>query len=120
MKAWAEKFYTGQQWKNTRAAYLQSIDYICERCIKTKGIEIATVVHHKVELTPDNIGDPNVSLNWDNLEGVCQDCHNKIHHGSGSGVKRYGFDTDGNILPAGGIPPVPRQKSGGRFTERAP
>ena len=32
MKAWAKSFYLSQAWENTRAAYLMSQDYICERC----------------------------------------------------------------------------------------
>ena len=50
MKAWAKSFYLSQAWENTRAAYLMSQDYICERC----G-EPAKVVHHKRYLTRENI-----------------------------------------------------------------
>lgn len=93
MKAWAERFYLSTEWENTRTAYLISQDYICERC----G-EPAKIVHHKRYLTRDNINDPAISLSWDNLEALCQECHNKEHHKRMPDL-RYRFDGEGNILP---------------------
>lgn len=40
--------------------------------------------HHKVELTLDNIDDVNITLNPDNIEVLCHDCHNAAH-------KRFGY-----------------------------
>ena len=77
----------------TRAAYLMSQDFICERC----G-EPAKIVHHKRWLNRDNINDTDITLNWDNLEALCQDCHNKEHHKSAPRL-RYRFDADGGIIP---------------------
>ena len=42
MKAWAKSFYLSAAWEKTRAAYLMSQDYICERCGQP-----AKIVHHK-------------------------------------------------------------------------
>ena len=42
MKAWAKSFYLSAAWEQTRAAYLMSQDYICERCGQP-----AKIVHHK-------------------------------------------------------------------------
>lgn len=39
-----------------------------------------------------------VTLCWDNLEALCQDCHNKEHHKQ-ERHKRYQFDENGGILP---------------------
>ncbi len=91
MKAWAKEFYESSSWRECRAAYLISQHYVCERC----G-DIAKVVHHKEYLTPKNINDVSITLNWDNLEALCQDCHNKEHHKT---TKRYSFDSEGNIIP---------------------
>ena len=93
MKAWAKAFYLSAAWEQTRAAYLMSQDYICERC----G-EPAKVVHHKQYITKENIGDAGVTLCLDNLEALCQDCHNKEHHRK-ERQRRYRFDEDGGILP---------------------
>lgn len=61
-----------------------------------KEVNIGTIVHHKIWITPKNINDPNVTLSWDNLEVVCDEHHNTEHHGK---PKRYRFDKDGNIIP---------------------
>jgi len=96
MKEWAKTFYNSDAWRDCRAAYLSSIGYLCERC--GNKLQPAKIVHHKIYLTPDNISDPNVSLCFDNLEALCQDCHNKEHHKELERI-RYKFDEDGNILP---------------------
>ena len=93
MKAWAKSFYLSAAWEKTRAAYLMSQEYICERCGQP-----AKIVHHKRWLNRENINDISVTLCWDNLEALCQDCHNKEHHKQ-ERHKRYQFDENGGILP---------------------
>lgn len=93
MKAWAKSFYLSQSWEQTRAAYLTAQDFICERC----G-EPAKIVHHKKYITRDNVNDAGITLSWDNLEALCQDCHNKEHHKQTPKL-RYRFGADGGILP---------------------
>lgn len=55
-------------------------------CAKCDGVfDISELrPHHKVELTLDNIDDVNVTLNPDNIEVLCHDCHNAAH-------KRFGY-----------------------------
>lgn len=93
-KEWARSFYNSDRWIKCRDSYMQSKKYICERC----G-EIAVICHHKIHLTPNNIDDPDITLNWDNLKAVCLDCHNRIH-GNGENVTRKGlmFDDNGNLI----------------------
>lgn len=93
MKVWAKSFYLSAAWEHTRASYLVSQDYICERC----G-EPAKVVHHRKWLNEKNINDASVTLNWGNLEALCQECHNKEHHKCKPKL-RYRFDVDGHMLP---------------------
>jgi len=95
MKSWAEKFYYSKAWKLCREGYKKTVQNICERC----GA-IAKVVHHKIPLTPQNIIDPYITLSHDNLEALCQDCHNAEHHLSDAPDLRYTYDTDGNIIYA--------------------
>ena len=54
MKAWAKSFYLSAAWEKTRAAYLMSQDYICERCGQP-----AKIVHHKRWLNRENINTTN-------------------------------------------------------------
>lgn len=92
MKEWAKEFYHSKDWTDTRWAYLIAQHYLCERC----G-EPAKVVHHKHYLTKRNINNADIALNWDNLEALCQDCHNKEHHAAAD-TRRYKFDDDGNVI----------------------
>ena len=92
MKKWAEAFYLSKSWEQCRDAYLESQNNICERC----G-EPAKICHHRTWLTRENINNPYVTLCWDNLEALCQDCHNKEHHKKKPKL-RYSFDEEGNIV----------------------
>lgn len=58
---------------------------------------IGTEVHHKIHLTPDNVSDPEISMNQDNLMLLCNECHNK-EHGRFEGKKEYEFDADENMV----------------------
>lgn len=94
MKPWAKKFYNSKAWKECRASYIVRVHGLCERCSKP-----GKIVHHKKYLTPYNINDPNISLNHNNLEYLCQDCHNDEHHGEGEVVGRgLMFDEEGNLV----------------------
>ena len=62
-KPWAIQFYKSRVWLDCRAAYIQSVFGLCEKCRRPGWI-----VHHKEKLTPANINDPNVTLNWEKLE----------------------------------------------------
>ena len=52
---------------------------LCERCLARGLLVPAVIVHHKEHLTEESYKLPEVSLNFDNLEALCQDCHNKEH-----------------------------------------
>ena len=84
MSSFASRFYGSPAWKSCRDAFRKSRGKLCERCL-ARGIinagskENPLQVHHKIKLTPDNIDDPSITLNWDNLETLCQDCHAAEH-----------------------------------------
>ena len=52
-------------------------------------------MHHIIELTPDNINNPSISLNPRNLMLLCNDCHNKLHHRfeQGASSRSYSYDS---------------------------
>lgn len=93
-KDYAKSFYRSAAWKKCRAGYIKHVHGLCERCGQP-----GYIVHHKKYITSDNINDPDITLNWNNLEYVCQDCHNKEHHEQ-YGVTAYGlmFDGEGNLI----------------------
>lgn len=93
MKEWAEQFYKSKAWMKCRASFIVSKFNICERC---HGV--GKIVHHKIILTPKNINDTNITLNWNNLELLCQDCHNKEHMSEGITVKGCIFNENGDLI----------------------
>ena len=94
MKQWAKSFYQSKAWKDTRKAYFIYKFGVCERCGKP-----GEIVHHQHYLTKKNINDPSVTLNFANLELLCQKCHNFEHmHTSNIGQKGLGFDENGNLI----------------------
>jgi 5-methylcytosine-specific restriction enzyme A len=94
-KEWAKWFYNSKAWKKCRTGYIAGVYGLCEKC-EAPGY----ILHHKKELTPENIHDPNVSLNWNNLEYLCLVCHNREHGNSDHEVIREGlaFDSNGNVV----------------------
>ncbi len=92
MKPWARKFYKSKVWQNCRDAYYLSKHGLCEKC-GGPGL----IVHHKTVLTPGNIHDPEITLDWDRLELLCLECHNR-EHGGASTAEGLEFDERGNLV----------------------
>lgn len=88
-----ERFYTSRAWKRCRKAFLDSKQGLCEICLSKGLIVPATEAHHKIHLTPENINDPSVSLNHDNLIALCSDCHHEMHQ-----TKRWRCDAMGRVI----------------------
>ncbi|MDO4206842.1 MAG: HNH endonuclease [Lachnospiraceae bacterium] len=94
-KDFTGNFYQSAAWKNCRAAYIKSVGGLCERCYANGIIRHGDTVHHKIHLTPENINDPAVTLNFENLCLVCRDCHAYYHK---TNQQRYRVDQDGHIV----------------------
>jgi hypothetical protein len=108
----AEDFYNGRPWRLTRAAYAREKHWICERCggPAPVGLELEGdggnrddgrprgIVHHRVHLTPENIGDDRIAYGFDNLELLCQACHNREHRRSGAISEGLTFDENGDVV----------------------
>ena len=86
-KEWTNGFYTSKEWRKTRDAYYRIQCGRCERCMaevlagarRVEDINPGIIVHHKKELTPENINDPAAALSFDNLELLCDEHHNRQH-----------------------------------------
>lgn len=92
---WARAFYHSTAWKDCRTAYLSQARGLCEECLKHGLYTPADTVHHIIHLTPNNINDPSITLNPDNLCAVCRDCHAALH----STPKRFKVDAFGHVMP---------------------
>ena len=71
-------FYVGIAWIDCSREYRKAHP-LCERCLARHEISASKEAHHKIRLTPQNINNPDITLNWDNLEALCEDCHKKEH-----------------------------------------
>jgi 5-methylcytosine-specific restriction enzyme A len=92
-REFAKSFYRSSAWRKCRQSYFNSQHGLCERC-EQPGL----IVHHKIYISPDNINDVSVTLNHENLELLCQDCHNKEHFEKNSPVREdVTFDSEGNL-----------------------
>ena len=87
MKEYAKGFYHSKEWKRVSRLYMESRNYVCERCGN-----VAVICHHKTYINPHNITDPSITLNPDNLECLCQECHNKEHNKSKKNPTGVAFD----------------------------
>ena len=99
-KEFAKAFYRSNKWLKCRNAYIAeriNVDGgLCEECHDSTGY----IVHHKISLTETNISNPMISLNHDNLEYVCKNCHDKFDgHGLNKSVPPLCiFDKDGQPI----------------------
>lgn len=93
----AKRFYQSALWERTRVLYMQHVDGLCERCRAAGAYVPGKIVHHKIYLDDVKLHDPEIALCFDNLELLCQDCHNKEHHRT-SRARAYSFDAQGNII----------------------
>jgi len=102
-KDFAKKFYNSKQWQDFRAFIITDRYGLCEIC-GSPGEE----VHHVIYLTEDNIDDPDITLNANNVLLLCKRCHNQEHERTYQ-MRRfqqirnksndiYTFDEDGNLV----------------------
>ena len=98
-----ESFYKSKAWKQARELCILSHNGLCERCLAQGKTVAGNYVHHKTYITTDNINDASITLNQDNLELLCFDCHQQEHFGK---ADDFYFDEDGNFFPRGCTPHV--------------
>lgn len=105
-REFADAFYHSKRWRMCRNSYIKkrrAVDGgLCETCHSEPGY----IVHHKIELTPENINDPMIALAESNLKYDCLVCHNKEEkYGPRiEGMAEYEFDENG--MPVQLTPPV--------------
>ena len=108
---YAKDFYKSAAWIKCRNGYMASKHYICERC---GGL--AEICHHKVYISPQNIHDPSITLNWANLEALCRTCHQHEHYVDGEiCAEGLTFDENGQLVK----PPRSAEGRAARKTDAA-
>jgi 5-methylcytosine-specific restriction protein A len=71
-------FYNSKAWEKCRRLALIRDNNLCQDCLKKKKLTPAEMVHHIKELTEH----PELGLVLENLESLCNPCHNMRHSGS--------------------------------------
>ncbi|MDQ0268885.1 HNH endonuclease [Cytobacillus purgationiresistens] len=77
----AKKFYDSDPWQKCRLLALRRDYYLCQSCLRNKLITFANIVHH-IKSLEDH---PHLALVLNNLETVCDACHNAEHPEKGGG-----------------------------------
>ncbi len=85
------RFYRSDDWKRARAIKIALAGGLCQKC-SSIGVE----VHHVIHITPQNVTDPNITLNQENLLLLCRECHNEEHNRFKKTKQK--FDKNGNLL----------------------
>lgn len=83
------RFYTSTPWISFRLVLINERiakdgQLICDRCQERIKESIKAIGHHKIELTDENVDDVNISLNPEETEIICFECHNEEH-------QRFGY-----------------------------
>ena len=78
------EFYKSREWeKLLEVLKLERVDdtgqVICSYCHKPITRKYDCIGHHRIELTEQNVNDPDIALNPENISLVHFRCHNKIH-----------------------------------------
>lgn len=103
-----KEFYNSKLWKEVKNNIWIKQHLLCNRCGKPVYVDGISdylprykrrtgIVHHIEELNNINVYDDNITLNENNLIGVCKECHEEEHHKDIAKRKEYIFDEDGNI-----------------------
>lgn len=102
-------FYNSKVWKTVRKNIWLKQNCLCAICGKPVYVSGITeyvpkenrrigIVHHKEHLDNTNVYDDNITINEDNLIGVCKECHEELHHQDIANRIGYSFDEDGNLI----------------------
>lgn len=102
-----KKFYDRKAWRVARENALMRDKYLCVLCLNKHKVTPAEVVHHKKHLSLENMDDPNIAYNLENLISLCSNCHTEVHQGEhGKGRMNleehpynYTFDANGMLVP---------------------
>ena len=86
----------GADWQRLRRRKLMA-DPLCEGCKPSGRATLAVEVDHKIRITER----PDLRLDWDNLQSLCQPCHAAKSAAERSGKPIKGCDADGVPLDPG-------------------
>lgn len=85
-----ESFYSQTAWKKLRSYIIaeriaRDGELLCDYCHGSIVAPYDAICHHVIPLNEMNVGNPEISLNPDNIQVVHHNCHNQIHGRVGNG-----------------------------------
>jgi 5-methylcytosine-specific restriction protein A len=95
-KEFSKKLYASKAWRECRDGFIKSVFGLCKNFNKCHRPGV--IVHHTERLTPENINDPDVTLNWNKLEYLCIECHNAVDSDKDVVRDDVVFDESGNLV----------------------
>jgi len=96
-RPFARRFYSSKTWQDCRNAYSKSVHHLCENCLKLGIYRPGEIVHHKIEMDPVTIENPELALGFGNLELLCRECHAKMHDARTKN-NRFIIGDDGRVV----------------------
>lgn len=104
-------FYNSKVWKQARKNIWLKQNLLCGICNRPVYVDGLSewmpkenrrtgIVHHKIFLDNENITDDSITIDENNLIGVCKECHEKEHHKDIATREGYTFDEYGNLISA--------------------
>lgn len=96
-REFSKQFYSSKQWQDCRNGYAAMRGHLCENCLARGIYKPGEIVHHKIELDPVNINNPEVALAWSNLCLLCRECHIAEHDKRNKG-RRYLIGDNGEVI----------------------
>jgi 5-methylcytosine-specific restriction enzyme A len=75
-----QEIYQDKRWKQLRNAKMKA-NPLCERCESVDDVVPMQEVHHKIPFNTGKTRDEVEALafSWDNLESLCESCHEERH-----------------------------------------
>ena len=103
-----QAFYKSSEWRQAREIALMRDKYLCVMCSQEGKTVPAEIVHHKKYLNEENVNNPDIALNQDNLVSLCSEHHFIVHSGEHAKGRmnhehdepyNYIFDANGMLIP---------------------
>lgn len=96
-REFAKRFYSGKAWQDCRNSYAAMRGYLCENCLRRGIYKPGAIVHHKIEIDPVTIEQPEIALSFANLELLCRECHAEAHD-KRKKDRRYVIGDNGEVV----------------------
>lgn len=96
-KEFAKAFYSSKAWQDCRNSYAAKRGYLCENCLRKGIYRAGEIVHHKIEIDPVTIEQPEIALSFANLELLCRECHAEAHD-KRKKDRRYVIGDNGEVI----------------------